>query len=136
MKYNSMNKFSTGAFAALIIAVGVLGASGVEAGTLENLERERAMAVKTMLDPEIRPDERHAKLSTYRRRLVDLERMVLRDKKLRGRNTPNVRKAFENYDLTFMAHSAAEKNTGIMDNWLAQLGLTTQSIMSASVRRR
>jgi hypothetical protein len=133
MKTNSIIICRTGALAALIIAVGL---SGAQAGTLENLERERAMAVKTMLDPEMQPDERHSKLNIFKRRLVDLERMVLRDKKLRGRNTPNVRKAFENYDLTFMAHSAAEKNTGVMDNWLEQLGLTTQSIMSANVRRR
>jgi len=133
MKTTSINKIWTGAAAAVIITIGV---SSVQAGTLENLERERAMAVKTMLDPEIQPDERHAKLAVFKRRLVDLERMVLRDKKLRGRNTPNVRKAFENYDLTFMAHSAAEKNTGVMDNWLEQLGLSTQTIMSASIRRR
>ena len=62
--------------------------------------------------------------------------MVLRDKKLKGRNTPTVRRAFENYDLTFLVHSAVEKNVSILDNWLDQLGVTTQSVMSATLRRR
>jgi hypothetical protein len=67
-------------------------------------------------------------------RLIDLERMVLRDDKLKGRNTPTVRRAFENYDLTFLLHAATEKNLTITDNWLAELGITTQNIMSAQIK--
>ena len=44
--------------------------------------------------------------------------------------------AFENYDLTFMLHAATERNLSITDNWLSQIGITTQSVMSASIGRR
>ncbi len=108
----------------------------VNAGTLENLERERALTINTMLDPEVAIKDRQAKMESAKVRLIDLERMVLRDKKLTGRNTPAVRQAFENYDLTFLVHGATEKNLSIMDAWLNQLGLTTQSVLSATLRRR
>tara|TARA_B100000315_G_scaffold260857_1_gene326427 strand:- start:293 stop:682 length:390 start_codon:yes stop_codon:yes gene_type:complete len=107
-----------------------------EAGTLENLERERALTINTMLNPEIAIKDRQAKIASAKVRLIDLERMVLRDKKLTGRNTPTVRQAFENYDLTFLVHGATEKNISIVDAWLNQLGMTTQSVLSASLRRR
>jgi len=106
------------------------------AGSLENLERERALVIEIILNPDLSPAERQEKLQALRPRLVDLERMVLRDKKLNGRNTPTVRRAFENYDLTFLVHAATEHKLTLQDNWLSQLGLTTQSVMSASVRRR
>ena len=106
------------------------------AGTLENLERERALTINTMLDPEVAIKDRQAKMAGAKVRLIDLERMVLRDKKLTGRNTPAVRQAFENYDLTFLVHGATEKNISIMDAWLNQLGMTTQSVLSATLRRR
>jgi len=109
---------------------------GVEAGTLENLERERALTITTMLNPELAVQDRQAKIESAKERLVDLERMVLRDNKLKGRNTPTVQHAFENYDLTFLVHGAAEKNMSIIDAWMNQLGITTQSVLSATLRRR
>ena len=48
----------------------------------------------------------------------------------------DTRKAFQNYDLTFMVHSAAEKNITIVDNWLDQIGVSTESLMAAAVRKR
>ena len=69
-------------------------------------------------------------------RLIDLERIVLRDNKLKGRNTPTVRRAFNNYDLTFLLHAATEKNLTLTDGWLSQLGITTQSLMSAQIKRQ
>jgi len=104
------------------------------AGVLENLERERASVLKSILDPELSPLERQKKIQGSKMRLIDLERMVLRDDKLKGRNTPTVRRAFENYDLTFLLHAATEKNLTITDNWLAELGITTQNIMSAQIK--
>ena len=109
---------------------------GVEAGTLENLERERALTITTLLNPELAVQDRQAKIESAKERLVDLERMVLRDNKLKGRNTPTVQHAFENYDLTFLVHGAAEKNMSIIDAWMNQLGITTQSVLSATLRRR
>ena len=104
------------------------------AGVLENLERERASVLKSILDPELSPSERQKKIQGSKMRLIDLERMVLRDDKLKGRYTPTVRRAFENYDLTFLLHAATEKNLTITDNWLAELGITTQNIMSAQIK--
>jgi len=125
---------STMAF--VLLATGMTLASPARAGTLENLERERAIVVETLLDGSLSPKERQNHITLAKRRLIDLERMALRDDKLTGRNTPTVRRAFSNYDLTFMASAAVERNQSIMDNWLAQLGLTTQSLMATKTGRR
>ena len=82
------------------------------------------------------PVERQSSVEVARTRLVDLERMVLRDDGLRGRNTPAVRAAFENYDLSFLVHASIEKNRSLIDHWLEQLGVTTNSLMSARIGRR
>ncbi len=121
----------------LSTAVAVLAYSGIaQAGTIENLERERAIMVETLLAPNITAEERQAKIANYQRRLVDLERMTLRDKSLEGDTKPVVRKAFENYDLTFLVHAAVEKNATIVDHWLEQIGISTHSLMSARMGRR
>jgi hypothetical protein len=124
------------AMALALLAAGALIANPLKAGVLENLERERAIIIDTLLDSELSAKQRQTRIATATPRLVDLERMVLRDDKLTGRNTPVVRRAFENYDLTFLASAAAEFNVAIIDNWLAQLGLTTQSLMATEVGRR
>ncbi len=113
-----------------------LMAGPAQAGTLENLERERAIFIDSLLDPETTPNQRLAQVRISKRRLVDLERMVLRDKSLAGRNTPVVRRAFENYDLTFLVHASAENNVSAIDAWLAEVGITTQGLMSAKIGRR
>ena len=105
----------------------------VQAGTLENLERERAFLIKTFLDPDLATGARLKKIEMSKPRLIDLERMVLRDDSLTGRNTPVVRKAFSNYDLTFLIHAATEKNRTPADIWLEQVGLTTSQIFIAEV---
>ena len=114
----------------------MLGSTAAHAGTVENLERERALVVEKILNPALTPDERSQSLVPSKARLVDLERMVLRDKSLKGRNTPTVRKAFENYDLTFLVHASTERNLSLTDNWLTQMGITTHNIMSATIRNR
>ena len=107
-----------------------------QAGTLENLERERAIMVETLLDPSFTVVERQEKIALSRNRLIDLERMVIRDKSLASKNTPVVKKAFENYDLTFMVHASVEKNLSLMDHWLDQVGVSTKTVMDARVGRR
>ena len=121
---------------AAVAAAAISIAPSADAGTIENLERERAIAIETMLNPELKPDERHAKVELFKRRLVDLERMALRDESLKGRNTRNVQRLFENYDISFLIHASVEKNLSVLDNWLEQIGVSTQTIMSATVRRR
>ena len=120
-----------------IILFGLMSATAVaQAGTVENLERERALALKTSLSPDMSPSERESSMEVPRARLVDLERMVMRDGSLKGRNTPAVRTAFQNYDLTFLVHASIENNRTLIDHWLEQVGVTTNSLMSARVGRR
>ncbi len=122
---------------ALIVAVsGAIWAGSASAGTLENLERERAIVLGTYLDQALEANERQSRTQISRNRLIDLERMVLRDKSLAGKNTPHVRKAFDNYDLTFLVHAATEGNRDVLDHWLEQIGVSTHSLMSARVGRR
>ena len=114
----------------------ILIGSYVYANSLKNLERERSLTLITVMDANLSSAQREHQLSGAIPRLLDLERMVLRDKKNIGRNTPTVRRAFENYDLTFMVHAASEKNLILVDNWLDQLGISTETIMGAKVRQR
>ncbi|MHB1203925.1 MAG: hypothetical protein ACYCZX_00035 [Rhodospirillaceae bacterium] len=120
-----------------VAAAGLAFSAGLaKADTLDNLERERAQLIEAMLDPALAPADRQARIESEQRRLVDLERMVLRDESLKGRNTPTVRKAFANYDLTFLVHAALEKKVAIVDNWLDQVGVSTNSLMAARRGRR
>ena len=119
------------------LALAVLALPGAAmAGSLENLERERAILLEAMLTPAVDGGERLDKLAIGKRRLVDLERILLRDKSVVGKNMPQVRKAFENYDLTFLAHASVEKNLSLTDHWLEQVGVSTHSLMSTRVGRR
>ncbi len=118
--------------AASLIAFSALA----EAGTLENLERERSVTVKAFLDSSLTVDERQAKLDGQYRRLIDLERMVMRDKSIRGKNSKTVRVAFKNYDVTFIGHASAEKGHTMLDHWLTQFGVSTDNVMSTRVGSR
>ena len=120
--------------AAAVVFAGL--AAPVSAGSLENMERERAIMIETMLSGDIDNTQRQGRLEIARTRLVDLERMVLRDKTLIGKNQPLVRAAFDNYDLTFVVHASVEKNRSVADHWLSEIGLSTQAIMNARTGRR
>lgn len=120
----------------LAVAVMGLGSMSVNAGTLENMERERALMIDAMLSKELTVEERKTQMEQSRNRLVDLERMVIRDQSLRGKNSPAIRKAFENYDLTFLVHSSVENNRLISDQWLEQIGVSTKSLLTTHVGRR
>lgn len=122
--------------AAAALAFAAFNPQSASAGTLENLERERAILLETLLSAELGPQERQKRLRLSRARLIDLERLVLRDKTLTGRNTPAVRAAFANYDLTFLVHASVEKNRSLMDHWLAEVGVSTQSLMNTRPGRR
>jgi hypothetical protein len=121
---------------ATMVAVLAAPVSGVQAGTLENLERERALLVETLISGDLSERERQKKVTLARARLIDLERMVLRDKGLVKKNTPAVRAAFDNYDLTFMIHASVGKNRMLTDHWLHEIGVSTQSLMNTRVGRR
>ena len=106
------------------------------AGPLENMERERAMLLETILSGDASLSQRQGRIEVARARLVDLERIVLRDKSLIGRNTPIVTASFKNYDLTFLVHASMEKSRSIADHWLHEMGVSTSALMSARMGRR
>ncbi len=127
----------TRTFTLAVATAACLAAAGAaQAGTLENLERERAIMVETNLDPSLTAVERQRKIALSQNRLVDLERMVIRDKSLAGKNTPVVKKAFENYDLTFLVHASIERNRTVVDHWMEQVGVSTGTLMGARAGRR
>lgn len=126
------NHISTKIILSLTILISAFAASA-QAGTLENLERERARLVQIITDPNLNSSERFSQINSMKPRLVDLERQTIRDQSLKGKNNAHVRNAFKNYDLTFLAHAAIEKNSLIIDQWLNQFNINTQSIMATRV---
>ncbi len=113
------------------VVAGVTPAGSARAGSLENLERERALLVETMLDPALSVEARSKRVESAQYRLIDLERMVLRDVSLRGKNSPIVRRAYQDYDLTFLVHASVEQERGLVDHWLDELGISTDAVMAA-----
>ena len=107
-----------------------------DAALLKDLERERAALLDALLDPERTAAERERYVRAAARRLADMERIVLRDDGLVGNTGPVVRRAFASYDLTFLAHAAAEQDRSMLDLWLEQVGLTTDAVMNAKSGRR
>ena len=121
---------------AAVLAAAVLVPAVAHAGSVENMERERAMLLDTLLQSNLTATDRQAKTATAERRLADLESIVLRDKSLVGRDTSAVKRAFANYDLTFLVHASAENRITVLDQWLGQVGMSTQDILSATRQRR
>ena len=117
------------------ISLAMAVSAATQAGTLENMERERALMIGTLLSSELSIEQRQQQVQLAQRRLIDLERMVLRDQGLIGKNTPVVRTAFENYDLTFLVHASTEKDKLVIDQWLEQLGITTSTLMNSRMGR-
>ena len=116
----------------LTLAACLLGAtSGAEAddlNTLRNLERERSAMLVTALDTGLTPAERREDIRAAARRLIDMERMAIRDDRLAGHSSPLVKACFDNYDRCFLTHASAEAGRTVADHWLAQLGLTTDAL--------
>ena len=107
----------------------------VSAGSLENLERERSVAIATMLDSTIDVDARWNKLNISKRRLADLEVMVINDKKLQSSPSHRVKHSLSNYELTFLAHASVEHNKSVSTHWFDIIGLTTDQIIASKVSR-
>lgn len=120
----------------LILFFSVLFPGSSFAGTLENMERERAILIETFLSLELNETQRSQRLETSKKRLIDLERLVLRDKSLLGSNRATVRNAFNSYDLSFLVHSSLEKNKDVFEHWLQEIGVSTSSLMKARIGRR
>ena len=126
VKSLSTKKLITGlVFAASFVS----GASQANAlFSLENLERERAAMLSAMTDTSLDINERQSKVAMSFKRMVDIERMVLRDERIAQSDKLIVKKAFDNYDLTFLAHASTEANRDVYSHWLRTLNITAETI--------
>ena len=121
---------------ALVALLGAFSAMSNPLFSLENLERERAALLKVMTDSNLPPDVRQQKHNSIYRRMTDIERMVLRDDRIANSDKVMVKKAFANYDLTFLVHASAEHKTQPLNHWLNTLGVNASSIASSKMGYR
>ncbi|WPZ32202.1 hypothetical protein T8K17_13220 [Thalassobaculum sp. OXR-137] len=120
----------------LAVLLFLIPGGAASADALESLERERARLLVTLLDPDREAAARQSAVEVARRRLIDLERIALRDPKTAADTRPIARRAFADYDLTFLAHASLERDMAVLDLWLERVGLSTARIMAARVGRR
>ena len=120
---------------ALALVMAVSMSASATADSLENLERERALTIATMLDSTMDVEARWNKLNLSRVRLADLEVMVINDKSLKNNFSNRVKHALSNYELTFLAHASAEYNKSIAAHWFDIVGLNTDQILASSVAK-
>ncbi|MEG3766414.1 hypothetical protein [Alteromonas sp. 14N.309.X.WAT.G.H12] len=92
--------------------------------SLENLERERATYLHLLANSALSADERLRQSKQTYRRMVDMERMVLRDERITQSDAPMVKNAFSHYELTFLAHASAESQRTPYSHWLFTLNIT------------
>ena len=104
--------------------------------TLQNLERERAQLLATALRAETTPLAQRQALDTSTQRLIDIERMAIRDERLQGHGSPLVEACFEDYDRCFLVHASAENQQSVLDHWLTRLGVTTDALGASQHGRR
>lgn len=97
---------------------------------LQSMERSRANLMNVVLEPNLAPEARAAKLNYLSRTHLDLEKMVVRDDALLSGDDPHVKATFANYDRSFLVHASREKNLGLTAHWLNQVGLDAQSVLS------
>lgn len=99
--------------------------------TLKNLERERSSLIQVFLDRSLSAEQRNKKILAKTRRLVDLERIALRDSRLEGHTDALVRRAFKDYERTFLAHASVEQRQHVAGHWFDQIGLSNSAILNA-----
>ncbi|WP_395342778.1 hypothetical protein PN836_001810 [Ningiella sp. W23] len=104
--------------------------------SLSNLERERSALIADMLDLSLSFDQRHEKLSKRQRQLTDMERMVMRDERLLSSTNFAVKRAFNEYELTFLVHAGAENQQSASAQWLDMIDFDSASVLNAKVGRR
>jgi hypothetical protein len=116
---------------ALCLLSAISSVQADELQTLKNLERERSSLIGIFLDSTLSTEQRNQKISAKTRRLVDLERMVLRDGRLDGNTDILVRRAFKDYDMTFLAHASVEQQKYVSGHWFDLVGLSNSAILNA-----
>lgn len=131
-----MKMKNLGLLATLILIASPVTYGADDIRSLENLERQRARLIELALTPDLGNVKRQSQLQQMSHNMVDLERMVLRDDRLLGLTNPAVKRAFNNYDLTFLCHASMESSQHIVDFWLEKQGLSTQELSKARVGLR
>ena len=96
--------------------------------TLENLERERAVFLNNLTTTKLNAHQREQQANHIIKRLIDMERMVLRDDRIAMSNSIMAKNAFEHYELTFLVHAGSESKKAPMAHWLHALNITDESI--------
>ena len=104
--------------------------------TLENLERQRAVLLDNLTTTKLGAYQREQNTNKLIKRLVDMERMVLRDDRIAASNSIMAKNAFQNYDLTFLVHAGSESKKSPMAHWLHTLKITNKSIEKSSAGAR
>ena len=124
------------AFLITLASLATLGmAATAQAGSIENMERERALVIGQILDPAMSSQMRWERMGYSKRRMADLERIALNDKTLQDSRKPSVLRAFREYELSFLVHAATESQRPITIHWLETMGLTTSDLMNARVSK-
>ena len=100
--------------------------------TLENLERQRAALLNNLTTKQLNAYQREQQTKHLIKRLVDLERMVLRDDRIAESNSVMAKNAFQRYELTFLVHAGSESKKSPMAHWLYSLKITDESITKSS----
>jgi len=124
------------AFLITLASLATLGMTfSAQAGSIENMERERALVISQILDPAMSSQMRWERMGYSKRRMADLERIALNDKTLQDNRKPSVLRAFREYELSFLVHAATESQRPITVHWLETMGLTTSDLMNARVSK-
>lgn len=124
------------AFLLTLTSLASLGiSSSAQAGSIENMERERAIVISQILDPAMSSQTRWKRMGYSKRRMVDLERIALNDKSLQDSRKHSVMRAFREYELSFLVHAATESQRPITVHWLETMGLTTSDLMNARISK-
>ena len=120
------------AFLITLTSLASLGmALSAQAGSIENMERERALVIGQILDPAMSSQTRWERMGYSKRRMANLERIALNDKTLQDSRKPSVLRVFRKYELSFLVHAATESQRPITVHWLEAMGLTTSDLMNA-----
>jgi len=104
--------------------------------TLENLERQRAALLDNLTTKQLNVYQREQETKNLIKRLVDLERMVLRDDRISASNSIMAKNAFQSYELTFLVHAGSESKKLPIAHWLYSLKITDESIAKSKLGAR